>query len=40
MDLYERDPVGFENGYIFIDESNLNKIQLDENQYCVNYYKI
>ena len=40
MDLYERDPVGFENGYIFIDESNLNKVQLDENQYCVNYYKI
>ena len=40
MDLYERDPVGFESGYIFIEESNLNKIQLDENQYCVNYYKI
>lgn len=38
-DLKERDPRGYQNGYIFIEDNN-SKIHLDENNFCVNYYKI
>ncbi|ORX87767.1 hypothetical protein BCR32DRAFT_324292 [Anaeromyces robustus] len=39
-DLKERDPLGYSNGYIFINEFNPRQLQFDENnQYCINYYK-
>ena len=37
-DLKERDPIGYENGYIFVEKNS--KIQLNENNLCVNYYKV
>jgi len=39
-DLYERDPSGYDQGYIHIKEFNHRYLQYDENQYCINYYKI
>ncbi|ORX76786.1 hypothetical protein BCR32DRAFT_329199 [Anaeromyces robustus] len=40
-DLQERDPIGYSQGYIFINEFNPRKLQFDkDNQYCINYYKV
>ncbi|KAG4089190.1 hypothetical protein H8356DRAFT_1280383 [Neocallimastix lanati (nom. inval.)] len=39
-DLKERDPLGYSKGYIFIEEINYRELQYDENQCCINYYKI
>jgi len=40
-DLQERDPEGYSNGYIYINEFNCRQLQYDQNnQYCINYYKI
>ncbi|ORX46633.1 hypothetical protein BCR36DRAFT_585101 [Piromyces finnis] len=38
-DLKERDPIGYSNGYIHIKELDFNKLEYDENQFCMNYYK-
>ncbi|KAG4101910.1 hypothetical protein H8356DRAFT_1382224 [Neocallimastix lanati (nom. inval.)] len=39
-DLYERDPEGYFNGYIFIKDLDFHQLKYDDNQYCINYYKI
>ena len=39
-DLQERDTNGYANGYIFINEIQPRQWQYDENQYCINYYKV
>ncbi|ORX44984.1 hypothetical protein BCR36DRAFT_585864 [Piromyces finnis] len=39
-DLQERDPQGYSNGYILIKEFNFRQLKYDENEYCMNYYKI
>jgi len=40
-DLQERDPSGYDNGYIYIEEFNGRQLQYDKNnQYCMNYYKV
>ena len=39
-DLEERDPEGYSNGYIYIQKVDVRNLQYDENQCCINYYKI
>jgi len=39
-DLYERDPNGYDEGYIHIKEFNPRHLQYDENHCCINYYKL
>jgi len=39
-DLRERDPTGYDHGYIHIKEFSPRCLQYDENQYCINYYKL
>jgi hypothetical protein len=39
-DLQERDASGFSNGYIHIQEINYHQLQFNNDQYCINYYKI
>jgi len=39
-DLKDRDPGGYENGYIYIKDFHPRQLQYDENNYCINYYKM
>jgi len=39
-DLRERDPTGYDQGYIHIKDFKPRRLQYDENQYCINYYKL
>ncbi|OUM62951.1 hypothetical protein PIROE2DRAFT_20729 [Piromyces sp. E2] len=39
-DLKERDSQGYSEGYIYIENFNPINLQYDENQCCINYYKI
>jgi len=39
-DLEERDPQGYSDGYIYIEDFDPRQLQYDENQCCINYYKI
>ncbi|KAL6612030.1 hypothetical protein LY90DRAFT_698277 [Neocallimastix californiae] len=39
-DLQERDPSGYSNGYIYIEEIDYHQLQYDNNQCCINYYKV
>ena len=39
-DFQERDSNGYENGYIHIKEFLARELQYDNNQYCIDNYKL